>query len=393
MISKNARIFLIYYDYLDSNTGSNTHILELFYNLTKYVDVTLFAPKSQKRLELKNIKYIPHINKTLFIGISYELSLFFYLLYYCLKNKPNVIYLRQNSFSFLPVFICKFFKIPCIIEINGFIRDEALMKASSISVTRSIYYVLSVASEKFNYNHCDKIVSVTQNLKKQIINVYKIPENKVVVINNGANTDLFRPLVKQESLDRLNLDSSYFYVCFVGNLAPWQGVEYLIKASPLILTESPQTHFLVVGDGVMKEEWLQLAENLGVLNKFIFTGSVPYKMVPTYINAADICVVPKKPLNSGYSPLKLYEYMACGRPIVATNTSGFEILAEVNAGILINPENSEEFANSVLLLLDNPEVKNSMGENGRKYVAENHSWDGVARKVLGVCNETKIHKI
>ncbi len=138
MVTKKFQNFFIHYNYLNSNNGSNTHILELFHNLSRYADVTLFVPKSKARLEMRNIRYISHVNKKFFIGISYELSLFLHLFYECLRNKPNVIYLRQNSFSFFPIILCKTFKIPCIIEINGFIHDEILMNRSLKSVARNL---------------------------------------------------------------------------------------------------------------------------------------------------------------------------------------------------------------------------------------------------------------
>ena len=116
-----------------------------------------------------------------------------------------------------------------------------------------------------------------------------------------------------------------------------------------------------------------------------FTGAVSYEKIPLYINAGDVCVVPKIPLKSGYSPLKLYEYMACGRPVIATRTEGFEILEEKNAGLLVNPENSQQFANAIIQLLTDKELGSRMGEHGRTYVVENHSWEIIARRVADVC--------
>ena len=387
MSSKKVEIFLIYYGLLNSRGGSNTHVLELLKNLNKYANITLFVMKSDAKFGISDVKNVPYLNNKYCIGLSYELFLFFYLLYYCIKNKPDVVYLRQDTISFFPIILCNVFNIRSVVEINGLIRDELLMSYSSKPLILKVACYLSTTSERFTYKHCDKIISVTQKLKAQLIKIYDITDDKIVVINNGANTDLFKTLPKKKVLSELNLDFSNTYICFVGKLSPWQGVEFLIEAAPLILKVYANTRFLIVGDGIMKKEWVQLAEDLGVLDKFIFTGGVPYEMVPIYINASDICVVPKKPMKSGYSPLKLYEYMACGKPIIATRTNGFEFLEEENAGILINSENPVEFSNSILMLLGNPELMTNMGNNGRKYVVANHSWDNVARMVLDVCND------
>ncbi len=192
---------------------------------------------------------------------------------------------------------------------------------------------------------------------------------------------------KEKVKEGLNLDRSIHYVCFVGNLAPWQGVEYLIMASPLILKEVPNTRFLIIGDGVMKKKLVEMVKELNLDNNFIFTGAVDYELVPKYINASDVCVAPKRPLKSGYSPLKLYEYIACGKPIVASRISGFEILEQQKAGILVEPENPLELAKAVLKFLKDEKIREEMGKNGREYVVEYHSWEVVARRVAEVCED------
>ena len=80
-----------------------------------------------------------------------------------------------------------------------------------------------------------------------------------------------------------------------------------------------------MGDGELKNELIHLAEKMNVANKCIFTGKIPYEKVPLYINIADVCVDLKKNLPFGYSSLKLYEYMACEKPVVASNIIDFEI--------------------------------------------------------------------
>lgn len=87
------------------------------------------------------------------------------------------------------------------------------------------------------------------------------------------------------------------------------------------------------------------------------------------------------------SPLKLCEYMVCGKPVVASRKSCFEILEENKAGLLVDPENPQEFAGAIIKLLRDPELRKQMGENGRKYVVGNRSWESVARKVAEVCEQ------
>lgn len=378
--------FFIYNSSLDLKNGSNTHILELTSNLLGEVDLLLFAPaNSCQKLPhyIVPIKVIGNDKvSSLIYQASYQVGLFFKLLYYCLIKKPNIIYERACGWSILPAFIAKILKIPYIVEVNGLFLDE--LKSGHFP---GIYLKICSFNEKRNYNLAKKVIVVTKGIKEEIINLYSILDDKIIVVNNGANVDLFCPVSQIEAKNKLKLDPSKIYLCFVGNCAPWQGVEYLIKASPLVLKKKSNTGFLIVGDGVMKNQWMKLVDELEVSNNFYFIGSIPYELVPIYINASDICVVPKKPIKSGYSPLKLYEYMACGKPIIATNTDGFELLEESNAGILIDPENSTEFANSIIMLLNNPKLMSHMGENGRRYVVEKHTWDNIAKQIINICND------
>jgi len=392
MFKKVNNIFLVYYGSFNTKSGSNIHILELLRNLKKYTDIVLFAP-GQKSVDraLSGIKYVPVIDNKYLVQPSYEFMLSFYLLYSCIRNRPDVLYLRQNSFPFFPIILCKILKIPSIVEVNGLVLDELKVNPDSQSFAYQVFSYLALRSENFNYRHCDRIVSVTDKLKDELVRLYSVPDNKISVINNGANTDVFKPLDLEQTKAKLQLENSKKYVCFVGHLAAWQGVEFLIHASPLILEKCPDTRFLIIGDGVMKDKLLEITSELGLSDKFTFTGRIPYENVPLYINAADVCVAPFiKERNSkiGLSALKTYEYLACGKPIVASSISGVRDLIESSGGgVSVTPENPEELAAAVVKLLLDENTRVLVGEKGRRYVVENHSWDGVARKILDMCKD------
>lgn len=392
MFKKVNNIFLVYYGSFNTKSGSNIHILELLRNLKKHAEIVMFAP-GQKSVDrsLAGIKYVPVIDNKYLVQPSYEFMLSFYLLYSCIRNRPDVLYLRQNSFPFFPIILCKILKIPSIVEVNGLVLDELKVNPNSQSFAYRVFSYLALRSEKFNYTHCDRIVSVTDKLRDELVRLYSVPENKVHVINNGANTDVFKPLHPEQTKAELQLENSKKYVCFVGHLAAWQGVEFLIRASPLILQKFPDARFLIIGDGVMKDKLLEITSELGLSERFTFTGRIAYERVPLYINAADVCVAPFiKERNSkiGLSALKTYEYLACGKPIVASSIPGVKDLIESSGGgITVTPENPEELAAAVVRLLNDEDTRVAMGKKGRRYIVENHSWDGVAKKILQICSD------
>lgn len=301
------------------------------------------------------------------------------------QGKLDVIYRRHSVFN-SEFLLSKLFNIPLVKEVNGIMADEARMQ----NVGGNLFSRVIDIIERFNMPKADRIIVVTSKLKDVLHHDYGVPEEKIVVILNGANTDLFKPMEPLEARNKLSLNQSDNYVCFVGNLAQWQGVEYLIQSAPLVLSRCPNTNFLVVGDGVMKEELVALAKRTGVSDRLIFTGFVPYELVPDYINSGDICVAPfrvKRNERIGVSPLKLCEYLACAKPVVASRISGLEFIENNGAGMLVVPEVVRELADAIIRLLEAPDLRKKMGENGRRYVVEERSWESVARKVAVVCQQ------
>lgn len=387
------KLFISYGMQLDLFNGSNVHTIELLNNLKKLgVDVLLFSRSSKNRsYKNPNIIEVPSTHfQFLFSNylniFTYQLSLFLYLIYYTIKLKPDLFYARLSGSGASSTIVSSILGIPQVGEVNGITIDEMIIQGSSKSKIKIAQLI-----ESINLKGCSKLIAVTDGVKKGLMEIYFIPESKIVVINNGANTELFIPMDKNKVKNELNLDSTLHYICFVGNLIPWQGVEYLIRAAPLILKEFADARFLIVGDGIMKKEWMKLADDLGLLDNFTFTGRIPYEKVPVYINASDTCVAPFiKERNSkiGLSALKTYEYLACGKPLVASAIPGVKDLIELSGGgIAVTPENSEELAAAVIKLLRDENSRKLMGEKGRQYIVKNHSWNSVAKKVLSVCNE------
>lgn len=286
--------------------------------------------------------------------------------------------------------IKKVWKSKLILEVNGISQDERRLIEKKITKKKKLSSIKIKFFEYFGifvFKKADAIIAVTQGIKNYLID-HGVDKTKVWVIGNGANTELFKPIKDSKALkelkNRLHINNDEKIVLFVGYLAPWQGVEYFIYAAPLIIKEIQKTKFLIVGDGILKGKLESLTNELNMGYNIIFTGGVPYEKVPQYVNISDVCIVPKRKMRTGYSPLKLYEYMACGKPVIATNIAGFEILEQYNAGILVNPENSEELSNAIVKLLKNKQLREQMGANGRKLVVREYSWESTAKKTVDV---------
>jgi len=382
--------------------GSLIHRHELVSNLAKLKnEVHIFTTDSSTLSHLDNIRcHYVRPGSLLTLTINYFRSSAGLVG----SETFDVLYTRNPNFGFLAGLFCRNRCKALVYELNGIPEDESsliksrsaeeksLLKSRTGGLSRcfsSAKSRLKILILKKALGFSDKIIAVTPGIKANLESAYQIPGEKITVVPNGANTSLFKPLEQDTCRKNLGLDPETPYVCFVGNLAPWQGVEYLVKAAPSILFRYPECRFLIIGDGVMKNELFNLSRKLGIEDKFIFTGVVPYNRVPVYINASDVCAAPfilARNAKIGLSPLKLYEYMACGKPVVASDISGVaDALEASKGGISVPCENPEALAEAISKLLGNQELRTDMGSKGLSYVTENYSWYSVAKQVDSVC--------
>ena len=301
------------------------------------------------------------------------------------RGRLNVIY-RRHNLLISQYLLAKLFRIRLVTELNGIVADE--MKIRKHGDKCSLWVIDKI--ERFNIPKSDKIITPTSRSKIVLQEEYGVPENKIAVIPNGANTDMFQPMNATEARRELGLHQSNRYVCFVGAFNAWSGIDYLIRSVPLVLQECSDTRFILVGDGQMKQQLIELVEPVGVVDKVIFTGMVPYQDTPLYMNASDVCVYPEaknfRNERIGGSPLKLHEYMACGKPVVVGNIAGVsDDIVDADSGIVVNPRNEDEMARAIITLLKNKQLGKKMGKRGREVTVGKYSWTKIAEQVAEVC--------
>lgn len=371
--------------------AQTVHVIEVMKNLKKEGhNVMLFAPDIARYNQyIPEIKYIPTLDVPVLRSIIFNFFLCIYISIYSPKFKPNVAYVRYGDKT--SIIMSKILRVPCIVEINGIPFDEMNMIKKQNNIRDNINLYITRFIWWLSCNFSDKIVTVTEGLKKELYEKYKVPSDKIIVIPNGANTDLFKPMDKEKVKEELNLDRSIHYVCFVGNLAPWQGIEYLIMATPLILKEVPNTQFLIIGDGVMKKKLVEMVKELNLDNNFIFTGAVDYELVPKYINASDVCVAPfvkERNEKLGFSSLKIFEYMACAKPIITTKIPCLMDFLEDNKHVLfVEPNNFNDLSNAIIKILKDNKLASHLSKNAFE-LSKEYSWNATAKKVAKVCEDT-----
>jgi glycosyltransferase involved in cell wall biosynthesis len=177
-----------------------------------------------------------------------------------------------------------------------------------------------------------------------------------------------------------------FTVGFVGTLKPWHGVEHLVCAAALLRDHGVPVRLLIVGDGPQRAALEQQLATLDLSADAVFTGAVSPEAIPGLLRSLDVAVAPYPPLDAFYfSPLKLYEYLAAGVAVVASNIGQIaDLIAHEQNGLLCPPGDAPALADALMRLYEDHALRTRLARAGRSFVGRNHSWDAVAERMLAI---------
>ncbi len=304
----------------------------------------------------------------------------------------DIIYARDYHTVIIALIPRLIFRKKLVFEINGLANEEQKLKRYSY-LNRLLVFIIKKA-EGFATKYSEKIISLTPHIATYLNKDFECPLEKVVVIGNGVDIKRFYPVSDQNLLakwrDRWGIGKEDMVVVFVGNLARWQGVETFIESGFKLFPKNERLKFLIVGDGPLKENLMKKVSESKWKQSFYFTGMVNYEEIPFLINIGDVCVAPfisKRNQKTGVSPLKVFEYMACGKPVVASRIQGLEFIEEEGVGCLIEPEDVESLQKALYDLIKEPKERIRMGQKGSQIARENFSWESRVIEIEKVLKE------
>jgi colanic acid biosynthesis glycosyl transferase WcaI len=211
-----------------------------------------------------------------------------------------------------------------------------------------------------------------------------IKQSKIVLIYDWVDTDLIRPLPKENAFSKSYGMDKRFVVLYAGNLGLSQGLENIISAAE-ILAGNNDIMFVFVGDGADKKR-LQHLVKMKKLTNVVFIPFQERSRLPEVLASADISIVNlKKGISFNSLPSKIYSILASGRPIIACIDEGsdtWNLIQKSKSGVCLPPGDSKLLAKTILELKDNDELRRQLGENGRAYCISHHSPQYAAEKFL-----------
>lgn len=238
---------------------------------------------------------------------------------------------------------------------------------------------LSRALARFIHTRSSMITVTALGQRDRLIAEYGLEPRKVVYIPNGTDTQLFRPFEDLEVEEIRTSLGNRFIVLYGGTHGLAHGLEIVLEAAG-ILRDYDDILFLFVGEGADKPRLVQQARQQQLAN-VLFLDQQPKSRMPYIVNAADICLVPLRRIDifKGVLPSKMFEYMACAKPILlSVEGNAKEVVERAQAGFCVEPENPEAMAEAVLRLRDDRKLRRQLGTSGRQFVEREHSRDQIA---------------
>jgi len=230
------------------------------------------------------------------------------------------------------------------------------------------------------------IVTISNYSVEKIKQFYKVDEAKVRIVPNGVDIEKFQPFLDKKEAKRLFGLGDEPCVLFVGSLIPRKGLTLLVEAAKQIVKEISDIKFLIVGEGPLRNKLDNSLREAKLSSNFKFLGNLKDDTLPAAYNCADVFTLPSIQEGQG---IVLLEAQACAKPVVAFNIGGVnEAVRNGETGLLVNLGSSDEFADATLKIILDKRLQEKMGENGRRFVMENFTWDICAQKMLKIYHET-----
>jgi len=217
----------------------------------------------------------------------------------------------------------------------------------------------------------DKIIAVSNYTKRKILSCYNINPNKIEVVHNGVSQEINNKILGHHA----NFLKNKKIIIFVGRLTVQKGIDWFLKAAQRVIKEEPQTLFIVVGEGELKFQAMELASELGIGKSVIFTGFLSQKELSKIYRIASLYVLPSVSEPFGIAPLEALKY---NTPVILSKTAGVgEVL---NGALRVDFWDTEQMAEKIIAVLRYPTLGKQLIQDGKQDLV-GITWDIAAEKV------------
>ena len=299
------------------------------------------------------------------------------------SNPVTLIHERFNLLSLGGAWASRKLGIPFVLEVNADLLEQRKFKGVP---ERGLRRLFAVWATQMCFNAAAEIICISAGLKEHLSRKWKIEDKKLTVLACAADVNDLGPNHNPERIRQgLGLTTEPV-IMWVGGFFPWHDLDLLIASFALVVQRHPGTKLVLVGEGQTRASVAQKVQKIGLEQSVIMTGAIPHSDVPGMLSIADIAVVPAAPvLASGGgtgTPLKLFEYMAAAKPIVATDLNqAADVIRDGHSGLLVAAGNVNMFADAIVKLINDPLERARLGKNAQQQATDLYSWEGYTRSL------------
>lgn len=266
-------------------------------------------------------------------------------------------------------------KVPFIYNLQDIFPDSLVN--AKMTQKGSLIWKIGRKIEDFTYRSADKIIVISEDFKRNIMEK-GVPEDKIVIVPNWVDTDQVYHIDRKDNVlfDRYNLDREKYYICYSGNVGHSQNLELLLGAAKVMQKDLPDVCFAIIGEGAAKETLaVKIAEE--GLDNVILLPFQPYEDIAHVFSLGNVDLIISKPGIGGSSvPSKTWSILAAERPILASfdeDSALAKLINEQNCGIVANAGELDSLTGAIRRLYEDKEYAAALGKRGRTYVVENLS--------------------
>ncbi|MBK1656439.1 glycosyltransferase [Allochromatium vinosum] len=368
-----------------SRDGQSVHIDELIDALRQLGhEVIVVAPSRHDTQAFgESVGWIARIRAAMpkmlydFMEFGYSIVAYRKLAKVIRATRPDVIYERYNLFLLAGIWAKRRFGLPLLLEVNAPLAEE---RATHGGLGLP---ALARWTQRLTWRGADRVLPVTQVLAGDVAHA-GVPAERIEVIHNGINPQHFQAeLNRDEAKRRLGL-TDRFILGFTGFVRSWHGLNRVIDWIAKQPCNAPEIHLLIVGDGPERPILEAQAQTLGIMDRVTFTGVVEREGIPAMVSAFDIALQPA--VVDYASPLKLFEYLALGRAIIAPRQPNLEeILTDGENALLFDPAVHGALENTLSRLLADQPLREHLGQGARRRIETGgYTWTNNARRVVAL---------
>jgi len=314
-----------------------------------------------------------------------DLLLFFKAAMLIPDFRPQLIHAHLHEGAFIGYFLKRLSGLPLVLDYQGSLTGECIDHGffGATSRTAGLFRCIERMIDRF----ADRIITSSGAGTAELVKNWGVPPGMVTPLIDAVDTEIFRPGPKSEGREALGISRDRFVVAYLGILSRYQGTDLLLDCIEQLKRDGIKAFFLIMG--FPDERYRAEAQARGLSDMIHFTGKVDYAQAPLLLSAADIAVTPK--LSPTEANGKIFNYMACGLPVVAFDTPvNREVLGDT--GTYASYGDAHDLAAKIAALATDDDLRAGLSRQVRDKAISEHSWDARGNLLSGIYRTVLSHQ-